>query len=427
MCVGPARHSRPFPWSLSSLFSHPDPPCLSASMQEAEQRAPTPLRAYVDGQPALIEEGEAFEDNPFAVVILDEQSDAQSDSVSVSVSASTPVTATASVAPRPAARQSTPGAKSKHLSWFSWKRHANGAASHGPQHQRSLSTATTDTEEAASDDEATVPPQPVRREPLPPTTKPTRGILKQGTRIRRQSSLTRLQQYRAEVARERRDAAQTDRTTAPRNSTINQRHVSFRDKKGQRKVRLEAYVADAGQEDLKSQLERRLSQRSSITELAKRRILTQFDLEHIQVVEITGISAEDRRSDPTWTQLSPDEKIFIRKELNELKASMEVHEDSRHLTRFHADGPDFPQFEGREGARVTIQGYPCAGTLRFYGPHKTRLGKRCGIELDKPIGKNNGTVDGHCYFTCEPHYGVLCNPVKVSLQDGPPLFKTEVV
>ena len=45
------------------------------------------------------------------------------------------------------------------------------------------------------------------------------------------------------------------------------------------------------------------------------------------------------------------------------------------------------------GKRVSVQGYSCGGVLRFYGDHKSKQGKRCGVELDAPQGKNNGTVD----------------------------------
>ena len=43
----------------------------------------------------------------------------------------------------------------------------------------------------------------------------------------------------------------------------------------------------------------------------------------------------DRRADKPWTRLTPRDKAAIRKELNDFKSTeMEVHEDSRHLTRF---------------------------------------------------------------------------------------------
>ena len=36
-----------------------------------------------------------------------------------------------------------------------------------------------------------------------------------------------------------------------------------------------------------------------------------------------------------------------------------------------------------------------------------------GIELDQPVGKNDGTVSGIRYFTCQPNHGVFAPPSKV--------------
>ena len=47
------------------------------------------------------------------------------------------------------------------------------------------------------------------------------------------------------------------------------------------------------------------------------------------------------------------------------------------------------------GKRVTVAGYDdCKGTIRFVGKHATEKTERVGVELDKPLGKNNGTVKG---------------------------------
>ena len=59
--------------------------------------------------------------------------------------------------------------------------------------------------------------------------------------------------------------------------------------------------------------------------------------------------------------------MHIRKELNELKKGMEVHEESHGNTRWHPDGPVFACFEGKEGHRVKAQGVKCGGVLRFHG------------------------------------------------------------
>lgn len=71
------------------------------------------------------------------------------------------------------------------------------------------------------------------------------------------------------------------------------------------------------------------------------------------------------------------------------------------------------------GKRVIVQGY-CGGYLRFFGFHATHGRLRCGIELDRPVGLNNGTVQGFQYFTCGHKHGVLVIPKKVSLEQPKP-------
>ena len=55
------------------------------------------------------------------------------------------------------------------------------------------------------------------------------------------------------------------------------------------------------------------------------------------------------------------------------------------------------------------------GTLRFVGETEFAEGVWCGIELDKPDGKNNGSRHGIRYFTCEQNYGVFVPLSKVEL------------
>lgn len=69
------------------------------------------------------------------------------------------------------------------------------------------------------------------------------------------------------------------------------------------------------------------------------------------------------------------------------------------------------------GRRVKIQGYPCSGTLAFFGPHAKQPGLRAGVILDEPVGRNNGTIEGVKYFTCDTNCGVLCIPSKVTFID----------
>ena len=73
--------------------------------------------------------------------------------------------------------------------------------------------------------------------------------------------------------------------------------------------------------------------------------------------------------------------------------------------------------EADVGKRVSVQGYECKGTLRFFGKHKHTGVLRCGVELDEAVGKNNGTVRGFAYFKCSANHGVLCNPGKVTVME----------
>lgn len=92
-----------------------------------------------------------------------------------------------------------------------------------------------------------------------------------------------------------------------------------------------AEEAKKEKEEKKRFLIRKLSFRPSIDELKERKIIKFNDY-----VEVTEAQDYDRRADKPWTRLTPKDKAAIRKELNEYKSKeMEVHEDSRHLTRFH--------------------------------------------------------------------------------------------
>ncbi|XP_077207112.1 phosphatase and actin regulator 2 isoform X4 [Paroedura picta] len=83
--------------------------------------------------------------------------------------------------------------------------------------------------------------------------------------------------------------------------------------------------------ELKRSLSRKLSLRPTVAELQARRILC-FN----EYVEVTDSPDYDRRADKPWARLTPADKAAIRKELNEFKSTeMEVHEESRHFTRFH--------------------------------------------------------------------------------------------
>nr|XP_023866478.1 CAP-Gly domain-containing linker protein 1-like [Salvelinus alpinus] len=69
--------------------------------------------------------------------------------------------------------------------------------------------------------------------------------------------------------------------------------------------------------------------------------------------------------------------------------------------------------ELRLGDRVLVGGTK-AGVVRFLGETEFAKAEWCGVELDEPLGKNDGAVAGTRYFQCLPRYGLFAPVHKVT-------------
>ncbi|KAI1729332.1 CAP-Gly domain-containing protein [Ditylenchus destructor] len=67
------------------------------------------------------------------------------------------------------------------------------------------------------------------------------------------------------------------------------------------------------------------------------------------------------------------------------------------------------------GKRVTVNGH-FGGVLKYVGKVASKPGIFCGVELDQPIGKHDGSHHGVVYFESKPKHGIFAPTYKVQLE-----------
>ncbi|KAK3537491.1 hypothetical protein QTP70_012118 [Hemibagrus guttatus] len=134
--------------------------------------------------------------------------------------------------------------------------------------------------------------------------------------------------------------------------------------------------------------------------------------------------SEEVRQESPWTMMFADDIVICSESREQVEENLERWrfalerrgmKVSRSMARSRtpsacssvSDGPML-----RLGERVLVIGQR-TGVVRFYGKTSFAPGIWLGIELDKPSGKNDGSVGGVKYFSCPPKHGVFAPPSRV--------------
>jgi len=80
---------------------------------------------------------------------------------------------------------------------------------------------------------------------------------------------------------------------------------------------------------------------------------------------------------------------------------------------------DLRQMAGGSAAGLTVGSYVrtdkgLCGTVRYAGSVAFSRGMWAGLELDSPDGKNDGSVQGHQYFSCAPNHGLFVRALTIT-------------
>ncbi|XP_041661644.1 kinesin-like protein KIF13B isoform X2 [Cheilinus undulatus] len=122
--------------------------------------------------------------------------------------------------------------------------------------------------------------------------------------------------------------------------------------------------------------------------------------------KIQKVKSSDLKS---FQEIVGEEEDKVTDRLSVPMESLEIISDSEEGDAAADTLPDWM----KEGEFVTV-GTNKSGTIRYVGPTDFAKGTWVGVELEVPAGKNDGSVGGKHYFHCNPGYGVLVRPDRVT-------------
>ncbi|XP_047201685.1 CAP-Gly domain-containing linker protein 4-like isoform X4 [Girardinichthys multiradiatus] len=128
----------------------------------------------------------------------------------------------------------------------------------------------------------------------------------------------------------------------------------------------------------------------------------------------------------------PRQRLLARQRKENISPSPRTKSSPAHHSSFRSSAPPAAGFRSRTpsgssslydgsevrlGERVLVAGQR-TGVVKFCGKTNFAHGIWLGIELDKPSGKNDGSVGGVRYFSCPPKHGVFAPPSRVQRIHG---------
>ncbi|XP_008397055.1 dynactin subunit 1 isoform X3 [Poecilia reticulata] len=100
--------------------------------------------------------------------------------------------------------------------------------------------------------------------------------------------------------------------------------------------------------------------------------------------------------------------------MSQTRRSTYTRTTSSGSSRMSSDGGGRPV---KVGSLVEVIGKGQRGTVAYIGNTLFASGKWVGVILDEPKGKNDGTVQGKRYFTCQENYGIFVRQSQIQLVD----------
>ncbi|XP_075893594.1 kinesin-like protein KIF13B isoform X4 [Nelusetta ayraudi] len=134
-----------------------------------------------------------------------------------------------------------------------------------------------------------------------------------------------------------------------------------------------------------------------------------FKIQKVKSSDLHSFQGIIKKGEDESEQLDPDSSLGAGNTLAVPMESLEIISDSE---EGDAAGTVLPDWL-KEGEFVTVGTNKC-GTVRYVGPTDFAEGTWVGVELETPAGKNDGSVGGKHYFHCNPGYGVLVRPNRVT-------------